>query len=686
MRGDEAQELWGAVRDSGVRRLGGREVCDFLHVLGACRTFQEHREVAEEVARSLLAAEEFVLELKLWPQTLPMVCQYLAWHLEDRRLLTEFLSQVLAPFWEQYPSAVQGSLLPHHAMAVASACARSYQLPLHILETVRDAICRWAQTNLSCLGPRGLASMALALSRLGPGLGGEEANARLLTQLLGRAQELLDESHGTKPFFRADWLGMFLSALARARCRTELKTLEELLKVHFKRQILAGEAQNLSLCAHAVLKLDLLQVAGIAPLELLAPEVKELRASMRGSSGARSLCLLAHAYGSALVLLPRRSTSHLAQVYDDLLQELLEISPKMKLNNIKVRFQMLTALQCWWLSRCFPSAGRSAGEQDPLPSAPDLASLRRVRHALECVADELPGPEESIGEQDLISTNDHAEVAQALSSLRIPEPQMENFAFPFWLDVVLHPRTANSKNGERQRKGESLSESGGQHTLALHVRMLDCLGSNLQVEILHCRFENAKGQSCCLVGIREFQDVGHAALAPLPFELSDVDGRTGVLLFDAESMEIIDVTNFERFTDQNLQGTSLQQLQAGPGGSLDEILLAIQDAVNDAYEKGKEKVGPIDLEELELFSTHLRGTLTLQHDLMLKTLVGTLSLEPKSKLTQQNVAKLEKFAQKKRESKRKRSRGSKGSQGSRSSGDSQLSGSILALRKKNCSL
>lgn len=30
---------------------------------------------------------------------------------------------------------------------------------------------------------------------------------------------------------------------------------------------------------------------------------------------------------------------------------------------------------------------------------------------------------------------------------------MENFAFPFWLDVVLHPRTANSKNGERQRKG-----------------------------------------------------------------------------------------------------------------------------------------------------------------------------------------------------------------------------------------
>lgn len=36
-----------------------------------------------------------------------------------------------------------------------------------------------------------------------------------------------------------------------------------------------GEAQNLSLCAHAVLKLDLLQVAGIAPLELLAPEVKD---------------------------------------------------------------------------------------------------------------------------------------------------------------------------------------------------------------------------------------------------------------------------------------------------------------------------------------------------------------------------------------------------------------------------
>eukprot|EP00913_Durusdinium_trenchii_P000417 g381.t1 len=158
------------------------------------------------------------------------------------------------------------------------------------------------------------------------------------------------------------------------------------------------------------------------------------------------------------------------------------------------------------------------------------------------------------------------------------------------------------------------------------------------------------------------QDVGHAALAPLPFELSDVDGRTGVLLFDAESMEIIDVTNFERFTDQPRDRTRDEGRPGGPGPVR-------------PIGSGKEKVGPIDLEELELFSTHLRGTLTLQHDLMLKTLVGTLSLEPKSKLTQQNVAKLEKFAQKKRESKRKRS-----------SGDSQLSGSILALRKKNCSL
>ena len=42
----------------------------------------------------------------------------------------------------------------------------------------KDVLGRWADGNRHLLGPRGVASMALALSRVGCGLGGQDANAQ----------------------------------------------------------------------------------------------------------------------------------------------------------------------------------------------------------------------------------------------------------------------------------------------------------------------------------------------------------------------------------------------------------------------------------------------------------------------------------------------------------------------------
>ena len=48
--------------------------------------------------------------------------------------------------------------------------------------------------------------------------------------------------------FRADWLGMFLGALARGRCRSDVETLRELLEVHFSKNVLEGNLAVSGVC------------------------------------------------------------------------------------------------------------------------------------------------------------------------------------------------------------------------------------------------------------------------------------------------------------------------------------------------------------------------------------------------------------------------------------------------------
>ena len=90
-----------------------------------------------------------------------------------------------------------------------------------------------------------------------------------LGQLLLRARQLLSEAKRDEPgeqepqepplsrqmascIFRADWLGMFLTALARGRCRSDVETLKELLEVHFSKNVLEGNLAVSGVCTRCL--------------------------------------------------------------------------------------------------------------------------------------------------------------------------------------------------------------------------------------------------------------------------------------------------------------------------------------------------------------------------------------------------------------------------------------------------
>ena len=55
--------------------------------------------------------------------------------------MSSFLCQVLAPFWEAHVHEVRQAMLPHHALAVSRACARSQRLPQDVFMTVSTTLC-----------------------------------------------------------------------------------------------------------------------------------------------------------------------------------------------------------------------------------------------------------------------------------------------------------------------------------------------------------------------------------------------------------------------------------------------------------------------------------------------------------------------------------------------------------------
>merc|ERR1711972_545796 len=134
---------------------------------------------------------------------------------------------------------------------------------------------------------------------------------------------------------------------------------------------------------------------------------------------------LAHAFGVALLVRPPPPEDVQAATYESTLQNIFAVCRGLPMHAIRVRFQLISALQCWWCA---------AGAH---------ASLQALRRAWQVLAAShggaLPNAIESTEGQAWVSTKDHKEVAQALTPEVATRMKMEEYAFPFWIDIVLSP-------------------------------------------------------------------------------------------------------------------------------------------------------------------------------------------------------------------------------------------------------
>jgi len=189
-----------------------------------------------------------------------------------------------------------------------------------------------------------------------------------------------------------------------------------------------------------VLRLDAL--GGVTALQSLAPIVLRAVAEAPGKrqrGRARSLALLAHSFGAALVALPQGGEPD--KVYGRVLQELFKASMTLPSLSFRERFQLISALQCWW----FAFGG-------PERAAFDLSiAWQALQH---WNGGTMPTATESADGQDWVSTKDHCEVVDALPERRRSNVRLEEFVFPFWIDVLIpaplplpSPATARQPGG-----------------------------------------------------------------------------------------------------------------------------------------------------------------------------------------------------------------------------------------------
>lgn len=460
---DGASALWDAIRGFPGRTkaldlhdLGGRGLCDLLYVLSCAKDWAHHESVSLSLVDALCATfPDFELDLLMWPQALPLVAEYLSQHCRQPTVATRFLGQVLGPFWHRHPEIVKESLLSHHALAVSMLISNSgRRVPQDVKDVVRKVVSDWTVQGVQNLRPRGLASIAIALSRVAPGPGGEKVDSRLLKNVMVRATKLVEQSECASPGpFRPDWLGMLMCSFQRGRYRGTGEGLRLILAAHLLRRgngletrlpiCLPGESQNLALIVHALVKLDVHRLQldpldkGTLPLAVLAPAVQESckNGVFKGAKGARSQGLISYSYGSAMLLDGTSSAGKSCQVdwprlYEGALREMLGVNLQTVSKQFLVRFQMLCAVQFWWCA--------FGGPNTP------IEMLRRVNDLLASGGtNPIPSGDQSAEGTDWISTREHEIVMRSLPREVVESTRVEEFAFPFWLDIVLPAEAVN---------------------------------------------------------------------------------------------------------------------------------------------------------------------------------------------------------------------------------------------------
>merc|ERR1712194_573726 len=108
------------------------------------------------------------------------------------------------------------------------------------------------------------------------------------------------------------------------------------------------------------------------------------------------------------------------QTYKCVLQEIFRASANLPSLSFRLRFQLLSAIQCWWYAFGGPAA--------------EAETLQEVWFAVKAFSgNSMPNATECAAGQDWISTKSHQEVIEALPEAQRGNALNEEFVFPFWL-------------------------------------------------------------------------------------------------------------------------------------------------------------------------------------------------------------------------------------------------------------
>jgi len=221
---------------------------------------------------------------------------------------------------------------------------------------------------------------------------------------------------------------------------------------------------------------------------------------------------------------------------------------------------------------------------------------------------------------------------------------------------------------DRSRIQAALGQAG--QGSSLEAKMLDPTGGSTRVELIHTQFSDVGGRPCRLIGLREAPDTETPApLFSEAGEASPVCGEAS-LIFDAGDFGILDVSEgFRSLSERhagrpiNFEGLSIFDLSKGTGPA--SFSRQLQSAVNAFSEA---PASPRMMRNLDLLGVcRVHAKVKLQHDHILETLVGTVTLTGASGVAAEA-----------------RRRPRRASRALRSEAD--RSGSILALRRPVMSL
>eukprot|EP00434_Breviolum_minutum_P017208 symbB.v1.2.015191.t1/scaffold1044.1/size142232/12 len=196
------------------------------------------------------------------------------------------------------------------------------------------------------------------------------------------------------------------------------------------------------------------------------------------------------------------------------------------------------------------------------------------------------------------------------------------------------------------RVRECLKRPGqGWPPLALNAKMIDSIGSEVHVELLHVHFSTVERKEGHYVGMREIQDI-HSVVGPLQpvdniREHSTGSGSPATIMFAASNLQVVDVDASIGELGQKFLGTpivGLRLIDLDPRLGPKSLSGQVQCALNELLNGCASLQDTIPMKDLQLFGRKVVAmTVEQEADLICSLILS----EPGSPLTYSNLKRLE---------------------------------------------